>query len=627
MATGDIIENMNEAEKSKVAPLNSARWLAEIKTADKNTEKWHETARVIVKRYLDRRGADTESQNKINLFTTNTNILISTLYAKFPKPIVTREYEDQDDDVARVSGILMERMLTVRPNDDFDSAIRYVVQDRLVAGMGTVWMRYDPTIEKKMSEEVLDDMGVVIQEAAEYEAVVDERVATDYVYWEDIIFSPGRTWEDLRWVARRVKMVKIDVEKRFGEAIATQVTFSKSNSKSNSDSDMGPEHDDLQYAEVFEIWCKRTKKVYWVTPGFDLVLDQKPDILGLSGFFPTPRFATAMTSTSNYMPRPDYLMAKDQYEELDEVNNRITWLERAIRVVGVYDGNNAEVERIFTEGFDNKIIPSRSFREFAEKGGFRGAIDWFPIEAIVNALDKLRSYRQDLITQIYDITGISDIMRGSSKASETLGAQQLKAQYGSVKLQHLQMEIANFVAEAFRIKSEIIRAHFMPETVIRVTNIDRSVDAQYKDEAVQLMFSPEYEFRVEVHADSMAIPEFNAERDARLGFLRAIAEMLTSAAPIIEKDPAAGITMLKLAQWAAASFRTARTAETIFDEAIKGIQKSLSAPKEPPPPNVELERIKAQVGIAAGESKNRMAINAADNLVKLKIASMSSEQT
>ena len=38
--------------------------------------------------------------------------------------------------------------------------------------------------------------------------------------------------------------------------------------------------------------------------------------------------------------------------------------------------------------------------------------------------------RKQIIEDIYQIMGLSDIMRGATDPQETLGAQQLKTQYG-----------------------------------------------------------------------------------------------------------------------------------------------------------------------------------------------------
>lgn len=575
-------------ETPQLARLSAKKWLEEITSAKKNQEKWLNQAERIVKRFLDKRESEQETTNKINLFTSNTQILISTLYARFPKPLVTREYDDPNDDVARVAAEIIERNLIIRPRDDFDSAMRYVVQDRLVPGLGTVWLRYESETERRQTDPVIDEMsGEVLVPSEEYEAIVSEYVCTDYVYYRDIFWSPARVWEEVRWVARRCKMTKSDATKRFGKAIADQLTYSKPNNNSQvADQDGNkPDNDTKRYAEVFEIWDKSSKKTLWISTGFDFLLDAQDDKFQLKGFFPTPRFLVALCGTGNLMPRPDYLLAQDQYEELDSVNNRITWIERAIKVVGVYDGNNTEIARMLQEGADLKLIPIRSMSEFMEKGGMKGSIDWMPLDMLVGALEKLRVYRQDLISQIYELTGISDIMRGATKASETAAAQQLKAQYGSVKLQFLQMEVAAFIEEALEIKTEIMVKMFQPETIAKNANVEFMYDKELIGQAIQLIKSPDFGYRVEVHADSMAVPEFSAERDDRMGFIRAIAEMMTAAAPILEKDPGAGMAMLEVIKWGAASFRSGRQIEGVLDKAIQSIQKKMATPPAPTPPD------------------------------------------
>lgn len=623
MGTSNIPENQTTQEAAQKATpqaaLASESWLQEISAANKWMEKWKESGRKIVKRYLDRRDQSGEDENKINIFTTNTQILIATLYAKFPKPLVTREYEDQDDDVARVASEVIERCVKIRPRDDFDSAMHYVVQDRLVPGAGSIWLRYEVETQPIQIPAVILPDGREESPASIGQQIVNEAVAVDYVFWEDLLWSPARTWENVRWVARRVKMSKADAEKRFGQVIASALSY-KGGTPGDGVASAGseaPSDDVVQYAEIYEIWCKRTKSVYWVSKGVDTILDKKGDLLGLDNFFPMPRPIMATTSTSNLIPRPDYLLVQDQYEELDMVNNRITKLERAIKAVGVYDGTNSEIEQIFSENKDNVIIPSRSFSEFMQAGGFKGAMDWVPIEMFVNALDKLRQYRQDLISQIYELTGISDIMRGSSKASETLGAQQLKAQYGSVKLQFLQMEVAGFVEEALSMKAQVISNKFQPQTILQMTNIERTPDKDFVPQAIQLIKSKQWKYRIEVHADSMAVPEFNAERDGRMGFIRALAEMLTAAAPVTENNPQAAAGLMEVVKWASASFRSARTIEGVLDKMIIQLQKQASAPPPPPPPPTPKEQSEIQRNVSAAKYDDAKA---AETVVDTQIA-------
>lgn len=597
--SGNIPENQTSSEAQSENPqqvqTDAKHWHTEIKAAKKYCENWHQQGESINERYLDKRATGEEAKSKYNLFTVNTQILVSTLYAKFPTPMVTREWEDQEDDVARVAGNILERNLKVRDRDDFDESMKYAIIDRMVPGMGQVWFRYDPTI---VSEPVMGQPDMltgqqqpVMDPATGQQQMMDrlvyEDVVTDYIHWRDFLWSPCRVWKECRWVARACKMNKQDVEKRFGPDIANALKYKKGTVGDGKELNTGTDDNKDQvvmYATIFEIWCKRTRTIYWVVEDYPTILDTKADPFKLVNFWPCPKPLFALQSTGSTVPRPDYLMVQDQYKELDEVNNRITYLERAVKVVGVYDKTNKEIGQIFTGNLDNKMIAADNFAQFSEKGGLKGMIDWMPITDIVNAIERLRTYRQDLIQQIYELSGISDIMRGATKASETLGAQELKAQYGGVRLQFMQMGVGAFVEEALEIKSNIMVKMFQPQTLLMRSNIAMTADRELAQPAVELLRSQLAFFRVKVHADSMAVPEFNAERDARMQYLRMVSEFMMSMAPLLEKEPGATPYLLEMLQWGAASFRSGRTIEGTLDRMVEAAKQAAAAKAAAPPP-------------------------------------------
>jgi len=60
-------------------------------------------------------------------------------------------------------------------------------------------------------------------------------------------------------------------------------------------------------------------------------------------------------------------------------------------------------------------------------------------------------------------------MRGATEASETLGAQQLKAQYGGLRISTRQERFQMFVRDILRIKAELIVEHFDADTLRLMT--------------------------------------------------------------------------------------------------------------------------------------------------------------
>jgi hypothetical protein len=448
--------------------------------------------------------------------------------------------------------------------------------------------------------------GMELAPEQEAERIVDEDAPCDYIYWEDFFWSPARVWQEVRWVGRRVYMTKDQLEARFGEEIAAVVPLGRPQSKANVN-DQTVKHDPWSKAEVFEIWCKENRKVYWYAKGADVILDVKDDPLQLGGFFPCPKPVAANVTSSNFMPRADYIFAQDQFNELDEINTRITWLTRAAKVVGVYDKSAEGIQRVFSQGAENQLIPVDNWALFAERGGIKGQVDWIPIDQVTNAIERLRQYRQDKVMQIYEVLGISDVMRGSSKASETATAQQIKAQFGSTRVQLMQFYIADWITQALRIKAEIICKHWQPETIIRRSNIERTPDAQLAPQAIQLLKDEEMaEYRVNIEADSMAAMDWAAERDAAVQFMQGLGAFISQVAPMAQSVPGAAPVLLSLLQWSVSKFRVSTQIESVLDQAITGLKQQGIQPPAPSPMQ-EAQVAEKQAGAAERAAKAKKA--------------------
>lgn len=586
------------------------RWGTEIQAAGQELTKFHDESRRIVQRYLDKRDAYGKDESKVNLFWSTMKVLLSMLYARPPKADVSRTFQDYDDDVARVAGTMLQRILNRGFDDNtstWDANVRQGIEDWLVVGLGQIWLRYEVETEPYTIEAVLDPLtDQELVPAQEAERIVDEDAPCDYIYWEDFYWSPARTWAEVRWVARRVYMTKDQLVERFGEEIAAVVPLGKPQSKTNVN-DQAVKYDPWSKAEVFEIWCKEERKVYWYAKGSDVILDVKDDPLGLDGFFPCPKPVAANVTSSNFMPRADYVFAQDQFNELDEINTRITWLTRAAKVVGVYDKSAEGIQRVFQQGAENQLIPIDNWALFAERGGIKGQVDWIPIDQVTNAIERLRQYRQDKVMQIYEVLGISDVMRGSSKASETATAQQIKAQFGSTRVQLMQFYIADWISQALRIKAEIICKHWQPETIIRRSNIERTPDAQLAPQAIELLKNEEMaEYRINIEADSMAAMDWAAERDSAVQFMQGLGAFISQVAPMAQQVPGAAPVLLSLLQWSVSKFRVSTQIESVLDQAITGL-KQQGIQQQQPSPLQEAEVAEKQAGAAERAAKAKKA--------------------
>ena len=585
MEQTSTIKSMNDFSDT---PQGTAqRWSSEIEASKKELERFQEDGDKITRRYLDKRDEWGKEESRVNLFWSSMKVLLSLLYARPPKASVARSFLDSADDQARVAGVIVQRILNRSFDDNvsnWDSALRQCIEDWLVVGMGQAWLRYAVETEESVLPAEIDPMtGEELVAEQVVERIIDETAPIDYIYWKDFFYSPARVWEEVRWVARRVYMTRDQLIKRFGEEIGKVVPLFSSTPKDvNAQT---PKHDPWARGEVFEIWCKEDKKVYWYAKGCEVILDVKDDPLELDDFFPCPKPLAANLTSSNFMPRADYIFAQDQFQELDEINTRITWLTRAAKVIGLYDKNNDGIQRMFNQAAENQLIPVDNWAMFAESGGIKGKVDWVPIDQVVNAINQLRVYRQDKTVQIYEVLGISDVMRGSSKASETATAQQLKAQFGSTRIQLSQFYIAEWITNLLRIKAEIISKHWQPETIAMRSNIMRTPDAQFAAPAIQLVKDERLaEYRISVEADSLAAMDWAQERDSAVQFMQGMGAFVAQIGPMIQAVPGSSPYFLKLLQWAVSKFKVSSEIESVLDQALAQLQAN---PPQPPQPSAQ----------------------------------------
>jgi len=583
------------------------RWSSEIEASKKELERFQEDGDKITRRYLDKRDEWGKEETRINLFWSSMKVLLSLLYARPPKSSVARSFLDSADDQARVAGVIIQRILNRSFDDNvsnWDSAIRQCIEDWLVVGMGQAWLRYAVETEEEVIPAEIDPMtGEEIMPEQVTERIIDETAPIDYIYWKDFFYSPARVWGEVRWVARRVYMTRDQLIKRFGEEIGKVVPLFSSTSKDvNSQT---PKHDPWARAEIFEIWCKEDKKVYWYAKGCEVILDVKDDPLELDEFFPCPPPLAANLTSSNFMPRADYIFAQDQFTELDEINTRITWLTKAAKVIGLYDKNNDGIQRMFSQAAENQLIPVDNWAMFAESGGIKGKVDWVPIDQVVNAISALRIYRQDQTTQIYEVLGISDIMRGSSKASETATAQQIKAQFGSTRVELNQFYIAEWITNLLRIKAEIISKHWQPETIAMRSNIMRTPDAEFAGPAIQLIKDERLaEYRISVEADSLSAMDWAQERDSAVQFMSAMGAFVAQIGPMIQTVPGSSPYFLRLLQWSVSKFKVSSEIESVLDQAVAQLQAN---PPQPPQPSAQ-DQAETAAEVARAKEREASAI-------------------
>jgi hypothetical protein len=181
---------------------------------------------------------------------------------------------------------------------------------------------------------------------------------------------------------------------------------------------------------------------------------------------------------------------KDQLEEINELTARISALTEAVKVRAFYPAGAGEIgdaiEAAIKSVSNNAMLVPISNWGLIGSGTIKDMLIWLPIDMIVVAIEKLIEVRKQLIDDVYQITGLSDIMRGSTVASETLGAQQLKSQYGSIRIKDRQDELIRFARDITRICAEIMAENFQAKTLLAMTQMEVPTQADLVKQAKPL---------------------------------------------------------------------------------------------------------------------------------------------
>ena len=557
------------------------KYLSVVGGYENEFSKWLARVKKILKRYRDdTRGQSGNETAKFNILWSNVQTLIPAVYSKLPKADVSRRFGDSDP-VSRVAGMLLERALDfeIEHYPDFRAAMKHCVEDRFLGGRGVAWARYEPHVR---TQDIPDD-GLEITdkieagESAEMqmpEEIEYECAVVDYVHWRDFGHSQARTWDEVTCVWRWVYMGYDALVERFGEEKAKKIPLDQGPEPLNAYNESKKSQN---RAKICELWDKETLKVYWFSKSVPDFIDVREDPLGLEGFFPCPKPLYATTTSDNLIPVPDFTLYQDQAQELDILSDRIDGLVKSLRVRGVYDASQPALQRLLTEGDNNSLIPVDKWLAFGEKGGLKGSIDLLPIDTLAAALNQCYQARSDIKAQIYEITGISDIIRGASYASETATAQQIKGQYAGLRLRAMQEDVALFASEILRLKAQIMCAKFQPQTILAYAAAEQMqpADQQLIPQAIQLLQDkPLRNFRVEVSADTLVQLDENQLKQDRMEFLQAFGGFVNQVMPVVQTSPQMAPMMMEIMKFGVGAFKQAKQLEGVLDQALQQYQQS-----------------------------------------------------
>jgi hypothetical protein len=396
------------------------------------------------------------------MFWANLEVLKPSVYSRPPVPVVTTRFNDRRPAHREACEVLERCSIVNFEREDIDSTMRLVRDDLVVNARGVAWCWYE-----------IDAKG-------------QQRARVAHINRKDFLHdASARYWSEVGWVARCTWLTRKEARKRFGKYSGN--AYSDAAFAKQKDADGNAEQ--TATAEFWELWHKGEQRIVWVSPGCENVLDEASpeEMLQLDDFYPCPRPSFGTLKKDTLQPVPDFLYYKDQIEEVNELTARISSLSEALRLKGFYAGGAEDladaIEKAVKTSNNNAIlIPVSNFAAIGGQG-MKESIVWLPLDVVATTIQACINIRKQLIDDIYQITGLSDVMRGATNPNETLGAQQLKSQYGSIRVRDKQFELVRIARDITRIQGEIIAENFTPETLLAMSQSDIPTVQQLQEKA------------------------------------------------------------------------------------------------------------------------------------------------
>lgn len=581
--------------------LAQRHWMQEIKRAENVFESWHNRCRKILKRYrqqTDRANSDTTTR-RYALLWANIETLKPAVYSRAPAAVASRRNKTANPVLRKATEVIERCTNTAASESGFAEVLEMVRDDYLLVARGTAWVRYEADFEEQ--EYILgvgpDGKPLTVM----VDAIADERAVADYIHWTDFLHGPARFWKEVPWVARRVFMTRSELIERFGPETALTVACDHTNKRDRRSKGDDEQAETAPKATIYEIWSKRDRAVFWVAKDAPAILDAGPPPLEFDGFFPCPKPAYGTLTNDDLIPTPDYTFYQDQDEELDRLSRRIYSLLDALKLKGFYPGGASGIGNAMKKAFATDTPEMIPIPEWAAMGEGSAKLVFWPVENVIKVLQGCYDARDRIVQQVYEVTGMSDIVRGASNPNETATAQSIKAQWGSVRVRDRQAVLARFAQDCFKLVAEVVAERFQPETLQRMSEmeLDEQVVGVLRDGVNR-------NFQIEVQSDALAQPDEDAEKQRRTEFGTMFGTMIVQAQQaLIAMPPPMAASMAPVIGQAILftirGFKAGRemedTVERAIDETVAMFQQMAQQPPPPPepPPAVQAAQIKAEV--------------------------------
>ncbi len=440
-------------------------WQGQISSAKSDNKTFLSDAKDCIEAY--------QKEKSYNIFYSNVNVLEANLLSNSPKPDIQRRFLKKLEsqklkyntylEVAKVSEGCISYYSDIA---NLQKSFKKTIHNSVKVGRGVDWVEYQPVIETS-------------QEGGK--VVADRKLLVKSLSYKEFMCSSAEDWDSVWWVARRHLLSKEDLRKRFNyDAKEDELNFE------------GVKETSQKRAEIWEVWDKTEKKRHFVlNSGIEnKYLESQDDPYKLEEFFPCSAIAW-LTDKESVIPIPEYKVYRKKAIELNYVSKKSDDLEEAVKLVVITANQNKDITSEISDAKNGAVI-SINMADPTGNKNVANMLTAIPVDGALNVMAHCETKKEELKRDIYDITGISDLMRGVSESNETATAQKIKGVFGSLRFQNRQKTVQQHIKKIYSIMTEIICEHWDEKTMSEITctylpTAEEKQDIMMREQQFQVM--------------------------------------------------------------------------------------------------------------------------------------------
>jgi hypothetical protein len=681
---------MKKPTQSFVKKYSPRWWRQQITQAEERRSKFIKDAEESIRVYNAQKQVDTlkDAQRRLNVWWYCINTLLPAYYSSTPKAEVNLR-KRAGSLPYELGSVILERntQYSMDCHFDFDRVGYNAALQFLLTGQAVLWARYEPKFQTVFQEvalmklpdgtfadasgnpfsgeigDVTEAPGGLMITSVQVEQKISEKAILEVVQYNDYFCSDARNESEIQWQARRAFLDRDQATTLFGEEKADTLSYDSFPDVAKKDLARSQDKFDGK-AEVFEIWCEATNRVYWIQKSGDqLLLDETEPPIKFEKFYPCTVIRQSLDPDS-IVPVSDYAHVKDQILEVERLTTRIHAVTQAIRTNFAYDAAmGTTIEQIFQD--DLKGVPVTNWPSNQSRGGLQAAMNFYPVEPFINALNVLQGARQTALQQLYETLKVSDLLRGTSEQYKSATANRLENQWSSLGLIVRQNMFSKFVSDAISNLGTIIAEQFDEETILDVGDADTLISQvlpptpplppalppmmppqmpQYPGalpeepqgmpeapEGMEAMMpgNPEAaleqmeaeiisilrdnkkrSYRIEIASDSMVAIDQQQQQQEGINLMQVAGQFFDQMRGLVDQYPPLAEFSISLFQNMIKRFKGGKEIDGIFTKALTQIgeiaKAKEEAAKQPPPPDPTMQEVQGRLQIAQIEAQTRL---------------------